>query len=583
MKKIILLLTLFFYSQAKSQYFLQKTKKASCWVDSVFNSLTYEQKIAQLFIIRAHSNLKQEHVDKVTELIKKYNIGGLCFFQGGPIRQAQLTNYYQSIAATPLLISIDAEWGLGMRLDSVQLFPKNMMLGAVQNTQLIYKVGNAIGKQCKRMGIHINYAPVVDVNNNPANPVINDRSFGENKLKVSEYAIQYSKGLQATGVMACAKHFPGHGDVAVDSHLDLPVINKTFSQIDDVELYPFKQMIAANVGSIMTAHLSVPCIDTTKNLPASLSKKAITDLLKNKLHFKGLVITDGLEMKGVNKYYSSGDVSTKAIIAGNDLLLLPEQIDSSIEKIKLAIQLKKLSKAQLYSSVKKVLLAKYNLGLNKKQLIDTANLVNDLNASTPKLFSEIAANTITIVKQSNKNILPINNAMLPYDVLPKVAHIIIGNGKENMLSNRTVKDFNATTYFFNNSFSAQFKVRDSIEPKTVVALQENNDKFIAVQKIVDSIKNKYDVVIISVHQYNRRPANNFGLDSSSVYLMQQFANNNNAIFLFFGNVYAVRNVCNAKNVVACYDDDELVQQAAANILQGKIKAVGKLPVTVCNN
>jgi beta-N-acetylhexosaminidase len=361
MKKYFTLIFLLLIINANAQKFLHKSLPASKWVDSIFNSLTQEEKIAQLFIIRAHSNLPQDHIEKVIEQIKKYNIGGLCFFQGGPIRQANLTNYYQSISKTPLLVTIDAEWGLGMRLDSVQLLPKNMMLGAMQNNNLVYEVGKTIGLQCKRMGIHINYAPVVDVNNNPANPVINDRSFGEDKNKVANFSVDYTKGLQDEGVMACAKHFPGHGDVSIDSHLDLPIINKSFKSIDNLELFPFKQQIKNNVGCIMTAHLSVPAIDSSKNLPTTLSTKTIKNLLQKKLGFKGLTITDALEMKGLTKHFIGGEAAAKSLIAGNDLLCLPEQIDSCIYQIKKSLENKTLSKNQFEASVKKVLLAKYNL------------------------------------------------------------------------------------------------------------------------------------------------------------------------------------------------------------------------------
>lgn len=582
MKKLLLLVTLCISINSFSQKFLSPSKAANRWVDSIFNKLTLEEKIAQLFIIRAHSNLPQEHIDKVTEQIKKYNVGGLCFFQGGPIRQANLTNYYQSIAKTPLLVTMDAEWGLGMRLDSVDLLPKNMMLGAVQNKTIVYEIGKTIGLQCKRLGIHINYAPVVDVNNNPANPVINDRSFGEDKNKVSSYSLHYTKGLQDVGVMACAKHFPGHGDVAVDSHLDLPIINKSYKALDTLELYPFKQQIQNNVGCIMTAHLSIPAIDTTKNLPTSLSKKVVTNLLKNKLAFKGLIITDGLEMQGVTKYFPGGEVSAKAIIAGNDLLCLPEEIDSSIYQIKKSLTDGSLTTKQLYASVKKILLAKYNLGLNKKQFIDITNLTADLNKNTRKLIEKVAEDAITIVKQENKKIIPLTSITQPYDVLPKVAHIVIGNGKENTFSSQLQKIYNSDCYYFNNSFANTFRVRDSIEPRPGNTSIENKDKFILANNIFDSVINinKYQIIIISVHQYNRRPANNFGLDSSAVYLMQKLATNNNAIFLFFGNPYALKNISTAKNKLACYDDNDIVQQVAADILIGRKNAKGKLPVSI---
>ena len=246
------------------------------WVDSVFKSLSNEEKIAQLMVIRAHSNLGADHVAQVSELITKYNVGALCFFQGGPVRQANLTNLYQSIAKTPLLVTIDGEFGLGMRLDSITKFPYQSTLGAVTNESIIYRMGLAVGEQMKRIGVHVNYAPTVDVNNNPNNPVIGYRSFGEDKLKVARFGVAYMRGMQEAGIMATAKHFPGHGDTEVDSHLDLPVINKSMEQLDSLELYPFKELIKAGVGSVMIAHLYIPAIDKTQNRSTSLSKNAVT-------------------------------------------------------------------------------------------------------------------------------------------------------------------------------------------------------------------------------------------------------------------------------------------------------------------
>src|SRR5215217_2190062 len=277
------------------------------WVDSVFHSLSKEERIAQLVIIRAHSNLGPEHVQGVVDLISKYNVGGLCFFQGGPMLQANLTNQYQALAKTPLLITIDGEWGLGMRLDSVVKYPYQLTLGALPDEHLVYQMGLAIGKQMKRLGVHVNYAPVLDINNNPANPVIGYRSFGEDPEKVARFGLAYIRGMQEAGIMASAKHFPGHGDTDVDSHADLPVISKSMAQLDSLELYPFRQAVKGGVGSVMIGHLSIPAIDSTANVPTSLSKNAISHLLQDNLNFGGLTFTDALEMKGVTKYYPAGE------------------------------------------------------------------------------------------------------------------------------------------------------------------------------------------------------------------------------------------------------------------------------------
>ena len=287
MRKILLILSL----PVALQSFAQQNS-ASRWADSVFKTLSPDEQIAQLMVVRLSTiDMRTKTVtffdSAVAELIKKYNIGGICLFQGSPVKQANIINSLQAMAKTPILMCIDAEWGVGMRMiDSVLPLPRQMMLGAVQDSNIAYQYGRIVAAQCKRVGIQVNYAPVVDVNNNPDNPVINDRSFGEDKYKVASFAIQYMKGMQDNGVMACAKHFPGHGDVAVDSHYDLPVINKSMAQLESLELYPFRQIFNAGVGSVMVAHLYIPSIDSTTNKATSLSKNNVTDLLRNDLGYQ---------------------------------------------------------------------------------------------------------------------------------------------------------------------------------------------------------------------------------------------------------------------------------------------------------
>ncbi|MCK5840306.1 MAG: beta-N-acetylhexosaminidase, partial [Bacteroidales bacterium] len=308
------------------------------WVDSVMTSLSLEQKIAQLFSIRAYSNKDKKHTKQIASLIRKYNIGGLTFFQGGPVRQAQLTNYYQEISQTPLLIMQDAEWGLGMRLDSTYSFPYQLTMGAMDNDSLVYAAASEIACQLKRIGVHVNLAPVIDINNNPLNPVINYRSFGENKYNVTSKGLAYMHGLQDHGIIATAKHFPGHGDTDADSHQTLPVIQHTKERLDSIELFPFNKLISEGLYGIMIAHLYLPAYDDDKNLPSTLSGNLVTGLLKEQLAFNGIIITDALDMKGVTMYYSPGEIEEKAFEAGNDILLLPGDVPKAIKKIKQAIK-----------------------------------------------------------------------------------------------------------------------------------------------------------------------------------------------------------------------------------------------------
>ncbi|WP_207955528.1 glycoside hydrolase family 3 N-terminal domain-containing protein [Segetibacter sp. 3557_3] len=523
---------------------------ANRWVDSVFSGLSKEEKIAQLMIIRAHSNLGKKHVEEVSALIQKYNVGGLCFFQGGPVRQATLTNYYQDIAKTPLMISIDGEWGLGMRLDSVINFPRQLMIGAVLDAALVYQFGRAVGEQCKRLGIHVNFAPDVDVNNNPNNPVINDRSFGEDKYKVALYGIEYMRGMQDVGVMACAKHFPGHGDVDVDSHFDLPVINKSRAQLDSLELYPFREIFKAGVGSVMIAHLYIPAIDNIENQATSLSYKNVTGLLREELGYKGLTFTDALEMQGVTKFYPSGEASVQSLIAGNDMLCLPGDVPASIEKIVTAIKQGRLKQDDIDNRVKKVLLAKYTLGLSRLTPVDTANITSALNEQTNKINRLLAANALTLLQHRDE-------ALVPLDHKKRIAYIGIGLDKPNAFAKRLQADHKADVYLFNYK-------RD----------------LGTVPMLTEVMKDKYDAVVIGMHAYSRRPAANFALSYSALNFINRLQDEVPSVTLAFGNPYAIKNISNAPNLVACYEDDEITQNAAADLLEGKIVAKGKLPVTV---
>lgn len=555
-----------------AQDFFAKTPAAERWVKKKFRKLNKDQRIAQLMIIRAHSNLGAEHVAEVTELIKKYNVGGLCFFQGGPVRQALLTNQYQAIAKTPLLISIDGEWGLGMRLDSVINYPRQLMMGATTDAKLIYTFGRAVGEQCKRMGIQVNFAPDVDVNNNPMNPVINDRSFGEDKYKVATYGVAYMKGMQDVGVMASAKHFPGHGDVAVDSHKDLPVILKSREQLDNLELYPFRELIRSGVGSVMTAHLSIPAIDTTTNLPSSLSNKNVTGLLRNELGFQGITFTDALEMQGVAKFFPKGEASVMSLIAGNDLLCLPGDIPGSIAKVKEAIKDGKLSWDDINARVKKVLLAKYHLGLNKIDPIETAGLVDDLNKQANLIKTQLSANALTLLRKQNENIFPLAKGK-------KVAYVCMGAPTENIIAARLRSEYNADVYLFGSKNAVGKELQDDKNPVTII---EKSDSAGASQ-LISTIQGKnYDVVIVGLHNFSRRPANNFGISNASVYLLNGLQQNN-TLTLVFGNPYALKNIANAPNLVACYEDDDITQEAAVSLIMGKIEPKGKLPVTVTEN
>ena len=519
------------------------------WVRKQFASLSLNEKIAQLMVLRAHSNWSEEKKDSLSEIIKKYNIGGLCFFQGGPVREALQTNYYQSLVKTPLFISMDAEWGVGMRLDSVEMFPRQLSLGAISSSQLMYQMGLAIAEQCKRLGIQINYAPVADINNNPANPVINDRSFGQNKERVVQHSIAYMQGLQDNGVMATAKHFPGHGDVSVDSHLDLPVINKTSAALNDMELAPFKGLIDAGIGSVMVAHLSVPSIDNTPKYPTSLSSLAIKGLLKTELGFKGLAVTDALDMKAISNYYPAGEASVQALLAGNDLLCLPGDIEQSIKKIRAAIKEGKLSKQDINAKVKKVLTAKYKYGLSQYKPIDTTHLIFDLNKSVGSIKSQMAKQSLTFIRGT----LP-----QPYLVAhKKIAYLAFNLAQPNSITKALEEKYQATIFYVN-------------------AKDSNN---------LPNLKNsltQFDQVIFGLHNYSKKPANNFELPNSIINFINE-TQSNHWIRMIFGNPYAVANFKNIDNILFAYEDNDYTQAAAMQWLEGKTQAMGQLPVTISDS
>jgi beta-glucosidase-like glycosyl hydrolase len=334
------------------------------WVSETFAKLTLDEKIAQLFMVEVRPTKGRNHLDVVDTLIKKYKVGGIIFFKTDAQNLFLSAQKYQSMSDVPLLVAVDGEWGVSMRVDNTIQYPYQIGLGGIQDELLIYKMGRDIGKQCKRLGIHVNFAPVIDVNNNPDNPVINFRSFGEDPMNVARKGWKYAKGMQDEGIIACAKHFPGHGDTKTDSHKDLPIIAHNRQRLDSIELKPFKYLIDSGVMSIMTAHVFMPALDTTSNLPISLSPKAINGLLKKDLGFKGLSFTDALDMQGASKYFAIGTLELKALLAGNDVLLCPANVPRAIDTIRAAVLDGRFSMEDLDAKVKKILRAKAFAGLD---------------------------------------------------------------------------------------------------------------------------------------------------------------------------------------------------------------------------
>ncbi|MGD0341947.1 MAG: glycoside hydrolase family 3 protein, partial [Bacteroidales bacterium] len=479
------------------------------WVDSVFSKLTPDERIAQSVWVAGWSD--QEIGDEVdlAETIKKYGIGGIVFFQGTPEKQIELTNYYQKISNVPLLIAMDAEWGAGMRLAGVEKFPFQMTLGAISNDSLIFLFGKAVGEQCKRLGVHINLAPVADINNNPRNPVINYRSFGESRENVASKASSYMKGLQENGVMATAKHFPGHGDTDVDSHSDLPVIRYTQQRLDSVELYPFMRLITEGTDCIMTAHLNLPALDTVSNRPSSLSPVIINGLLKGKLGFKGLVITDAMNMKGVTKYYGSGEAEAMAFLAGNDVIEFVTDPGAAIAEIDKLIASKKISREEADLKCRKVLAMKYMAGLNKFHPVGRNDISAGLNSGNIKaLIIDLYANALTLLRNEG-NVIPVRN--LPDT---RIATVAVNRNSLTIFQSRLCDYKSADNYFVNPADTA------------------------SVSALFKKLSG-YDLVIAGVYGLDQRPDKGFGITPALDSFLGKLIGSNRTVITWFGNPYGL--------------------------------------------
>lgn len=541
---------------AQEDYFSHWNTNKACkhWVDSVYEQLTLDERIAQCFMLPAYTAGKDYNMDTVLRLIGEGKAGGVIFFKGNPTAQVNWTNKIQEAAKVKIMVAIDGEWGLSMRIDSTIVYPKQMALGALAHNELIFEMGKQIGKQCKRMGIHVNFAPSVDVNNNPKNPVINDRSFGENKYKVTDKAIQYMRGMQSQGILACAKHFPGHGDTETDSHYDLPVINKSLQQLEETELFPFRKIFKEHVGSVMVAHLYLPQLDTSSRIAGTLSPKITTELLRNQMGYEGLVFSDALNMKGVSKYFQPGVVDSLAFIAGNDVLVFSENCVQGISKIRAAIDSGFVKEQELENRVKRILSYKYLLGLHTFTPINSEGLANDLNdfnyANTQeKLFEQ----AVTIAANSD-SLIPLNTK----EHLKRIATVGIKTTKPSTFQNilrqwLEVDEFTVENDTHTNRYQTLF---DTLAP--------------------------YDAVVISLHGLGRLPSKNYNVSQQTVAFVNKLAATTKVILIIPGNAYLLGSFPNIRTAIVAYDENDAAQRAAANALMGAIPVSGTLPVTVGN-
>jgi beta-glucosidase-like glycosyl hydrolase/CubicO group peptidase (beta-lactamase class C family) len=526
------------------------------WVDSVYNKLSDTERIGQLFMVQAYSGTKDYNEDSIKVLLQNNRIGGIIFMQGTAEKQVCLNNMYQQMANVPLLVAMDAEWGLGMRLTGAKDLPRSMMIGASHDTKMAYAVGAAIGQQCKRMGVHVNFAPVADINNNPNNPVIGARSYGENKIWVTRLAVAYMNGLQDNGVMACGKHFPGHGDTDADSHLDLPRIPKSLTQLDTLELYPFRQLIKAGLKTMMVAHLDVPALETEQHIPTTLSKNTITNLLKTKMGFNGLVFTDALNMKGITKYFAATDINLRALQVGNDMLLIAQEVPASINRIKQALDSGEVSRAQLEATVKKILSAKYDAGLWHWTPIDSTNATKDINAQVVAIRTEMARQSVTLIRDKNSVLTGLS------DKRKKIGYVGVNATDTTMLLRRLMEE--------------RADINFQYLPKSSSAS--------VLKKLISDVNNDNDITIVGIHNMSLYPlsSGNYSLDDIQVSFIKQMATRKNTMLALMGNPYLLKNACDVNSVVVAYEDDSIAENQVAKVLLRQDDAIGVMPVTPCN-
>ncbi|MGB5647911.1 MAG: glycoside hydrolase family 3 N-terminal domain-containing protein [Muriicola sp.] len=520
------------------------------WVSSTYDSMSLEERIGQLFMVLVASDQNKLATDKIKTLIEEEHLGGIIFSTGGPLRQAKLTNEYQGASKIPLLIGMDAEWGLAMRLDSTFAYPWNMTLGAIQDSNIVERVGYRIGTHAKRLGVHINFAPDIDININPRNPIIGNRSFGEGRVNVAQKGAAFVRGLNRAGVLSSSKHFPGHGDTAVDSHKDLPNIPFERDRLDSIELYPYKRLIKEGVSSVMVAHLNVPALEPDEKRPSSLSKNIITGVLKNELGFKGLVFTDALNMNGVATFADNGGSELEAFLAGNDILLMPKDLKLAISAIRTAYDTGIISEARLAASVQKILMAKYKAGLHRYQPIQSEQLYEELNTvEDDLLYEEAMENAITVVR-NEVDLVPIKNLENK-----KIAYVALGDA--------------------------------SGEP-FYKALQNYTEVVQVEGKDINTLKSKlsdFNVVIVGFHKSNESPWKDYKFSEKELYWLNELARErtSNLILAVFAKPYALLDLVNFENLdglVLGYQNSEIAQEKTAELIFGAIPAKGKLPVSL---
>ncbi|MDR1225521.1 MAG: serine hydrolase [Prevotellaceae bacterium] len=557
-KQLLLCLTFLsaIFSSALAQQrpsYIEVINSPNVWADSMLQKMTTREKIGQLIMVSAYSNRDAAHVVGIADLIAKHRIGGITFFQGNPLRQAEQTNFYQALSPIPLIIGMDAEWGVGMRLDSVLRFPFQIVSGAAQNDSLVYDMGVEVAKQFTALGMHVNFAPVADIYNNLENPVINVRSFSEDKKTVARMCVAYTRGMQDNGILACAKHFPGHGNTNKDSHLEIPTITSNFEELSNTDLYPFRELIKAGIAGMMVGHLNVPAIDTTYR-PGTLSSKVTTNLLKKDLGFKGITFTDGMQMKAITTDYPAPIANMQALMVGNDLLVYPIDVVATIDTIEKNVERGAFPIDLLNEKCLHILKTKYWLGLHKqKPVVDMDNLIARLNPRSAQLTKNKLVESAMTLAFDDNNAIPLKGL----DTL-KIAYLEVGKNPQNTFMN-TAKLY------------AEQIDRFTIE-------QGKPDSYIY---LIDTLKS-YNLVIVGYMDVNqRRPQISYGMDSGCCNFLMQIAAAKPTIMTLFAGPHTLSRLVNPKmylSTLIAYNSGNEYQRAAAEALFGALPITGKSPI-----
>jgi beta-glucosidase-like glycosyl hydrolase len=512
--------------------------KAQQWVNKTYNSLSQDEKLGQLFIVALYTNKDDNHINQVRNIVVNDKIGGLILMQDDAAKEINLVNEFQQKSKVPLMIGMDAEWGVYQRIAAAHKFPWAMTLGAIQDKNLIYQMSSKIAEDCKRMGINWDFAPVVDVNTNPNNPIIGNRSFGSEVDNVISSALSYSNGLQDHNILAAIKHFPGHGDTNTDSHLDLPVVSHNLERLNNIELAPFKALMNKGIGGVMVAHLYVPSLESGKGIPASVSKNIITGLLKEKLGYKGLIITDALNMGAVANKYNPGELDAMAFKAGNDIMLFSQGVAEGKKIIQKAIDNGEISQSRVEESVKKILLTKYFLGLDKYTPKNPENINSDLNNDSHRvLVQNLYSNALTLLKD-DKNLLPLNGKQIYYVPLEEAPY-----------------------QTFANTLGSNVILKKSSEINSIPA---------------------NSTVIVGLHKDNSTAYKPYKISAESKKILEDLAKKQNIILNVFGSAYALKDIdiSRISTVLVSYENNDDSMTATANALNGKTKILGRLPVLV---